>query len=125
MKIKVMGDLFSISSRIKEVDRNYIIVFDTKRRRYEVHNTMQKDNTICFVIGKRLDYYAIVKAQKTSIKHLKRVVKNIDIQNERKQKKINDEISYKIRTNFQNCLNCLNNSTKSFGFDFESCLRWR
>ena len=59
MKIKVMGDLFSISSRIREVDRNYIIVFDTKKRRYEVHNTMQKDNTMCFVIGKRLDYYAM------------------------------------------------------------------
>ena len=104
MRVKVCDDLFNISSRIKNVDRSYYIVFNTNLCVYEVHSTMQKNNSFCFTVGDRLDYYAIVRAQKTSIKRLKSIIKNIDKNNIEIEEKANKEISYKIRTNLRNYL---------------------
>lgn len=113
MKIRIREDLFDISSRIKEVDKNYYIIYDTKKRRYEVHSAMQKDNSFCFVVGKRLDYYAIVKAQKTSIKWLKNIIKNIDEDNKRVEEKRKNEISYKYKTNIKSVLDYIDRKNKT------------
>ena len=101
MKVRVEEDLFDISSRIKDVGREYFVLYDTKKKVYEIHSTMQKRNSFCFLLGKRLDYYAIQKAHKTSIKWLKSTLKNIDNHNIRLEEKINNEIGYKIRTNLK------------------------
>ena len=37
MKIKIESDIFEISKRVKDIDENYYIVFDTKKNKYELH----------------------------------------------------------------------------------------
>ncbi len=101
MKVRIKEDLFDISSRLKDVEREYFVLYDTKKKVYEIHNTMQKGNSFCFLVGRRLDYYAIQKAHKTSIKWLKSTLKNIDNHNNRLEERANKEISYKIRTNLK------------------------
>jgi hypothetical protein len=112
MKIKIENDLFEISSRLKQIDSTYFVVYNTKKHRYEVYSTMQGKGNMCFALGESLNYYAIIKAHKTSIKRLKRVVNLLDIHNEKIIRKNKDETSYKIRTNLKNCFDYISKTGK-------------
>ena len=112
MKVKIENDLFEISSRLKQIDDTYFVVYDTQKHRYEVYSTMQKNGSMCFLVGKKLDYYAISKAHKTLIKRLKRVVNSIDIHNKKAIRKNEEETSYKIRTNLKSCFDYISKTGK-------------
>ncbi len=97
MKIKIEDDLFDISKRLKEVDDTYFVVYDTGKRCFEVHSTMQVKNTFCFVVGSRLTYYAIAKAQKTKINRLKTLIKKVEEDNLKVEEKNNEILKNYIK----------------------------
>ena len=90
MKIKIEDDLFEISKRLKEVDDTYFVVYDTVKKCFEVHSTMQDKNTFCFVVGSKLTCYAIEKAQKTKISRLKTLIKRVEEENLKLEEKNNE-----------------------------------
>lgn len=47
---EVTDDLYMIASRLKEVDPTYYVVYNLKRKRYEVHSKEQRGDTLCFVV---------------------------------------------------------------------------
>ena len=47
MKIKLIYDVYNISKRIKEIDKDYYIVYDTSKNKFEVHNSSQIGGSYC------------------------------------------------------------------------------
>jgi len=43
----IKKDMFNISERIKQIDKNYFIVFNCKTNKWEVHNKMQQGSSYC------------------------------------------------------------------------------
>lgn len=67
MRVRITDDVFFIASRLKEVDPTYYVVYDTEKRRYEVHSDGQRGNTLCFVVPfGRLDARTVEYARRTS-----------------------------------------------------------
>lgn len=47
MNIKIENDVFDITNRLKDIDRNYVVYFNTSKNQFEVHNLAQQKNTYC------------------------------------------------------------------------------
>ena len=101
MKIKIESDVFNIVNRIKEIDNNYFVIYNTNCQKFEIHNSKYKSSYCLTVPYKNLDVRVIDLLHKTAIRNYDKIVKkieedNINLQNEqiRKAKEIND---YKIR----------------------------
>ena len=93
-KIEITSDIYCISSRIKELDRDYKVYFNKKKLRYEVYFK----NNLSFVVGKTLDRRAISKALITHIRNKNKIFKDIHENNLKLDKKNNDYILNKSRT---------------------------
>lgn len=50
MKIKILHDVYNISKRIKNIDRDYYVVYDTSKQKFEVHNSNQSGASYCLTI---------------------------------------------------------------------------
>lgn len=86
MKIKIINDVYNISNRIKEIDRDYYIVFNTSKNNFEIHNSRQKSNSYCLTLpNSKLDAHTLLFVQKTKVKNIDEVLKNIDIENKLKE----------------------------------------
>ena len=101
MKIKIESDVFNIIKRIKEIDENYFIVYNTCSKKFELHNS-DNINTYCITIPyKNLDARTIELIHRTSVKNFDKIINDIDKNNEKiehKQVEKLKEISeYKIR----------------------------
>ena len=56
MNIKINHDVYDISNRIKNIDRNYFIVFNTSKQKFEVHLSHQMGGSYCLTLPfKNLD----------------------------------------------------------------------
>lgn len=101
MRIVIDNDLFNIAKRLKNIDYGYVVVFDTRKNRYEVRHN-QIGNKICFVVPyKALDNRTLEYARKTSIKNSKFLLEEIEKNNKnienKRLDKIKDECEYKFR----------------------------
>ena len=50
MKIQIKHDVYDISNRIKDIDRDYFILFNTSTKKFEIHNTAQVGSTYCLTL---------------------------------------------------------------------------
>ena len=91
--IEIKEDLFFISKRIKEIDRGYFIVFNTKRDRFEVHHKNQPINTFCLIVpDRRLDASLLEYVRKTKSENQKRLLLEIERQNKQREKANKEKI---------------------------------
>ena len=101
MRIKIESDVFDIIKRIKEIDKDYFVVYNTNSKKFEIHNS-RLVNSYCLTIPyKNLDARVLNLIYKTATKNYDNIIKEIDIGNEaieKKQMEKTKEISdYKIR----------------------------
>lgn len=47
MNIKVEDDVFDIIKRIKEIDKDYFVVFNKEKSKFELHHSTQPLTTYC------------------------------------------------------------------------------
>ena len=104
MKIRIENDLFEIAKRLKTIDSGYIVVFNTKKHRYEVRHSALGDK-ICFVVPYTiLDERTLKYARKTSIQYSQKLLEEIERNNEeierKNQNKLKDQCDYKFREIF-------------------------
>ena len=87
-------DPYYIASRIKEVDENYFIVYNTLRNVFELHNRSQRGSTYALTIPYEvLDERTIFLARKTRKEHFDELIREMDAQNQRLEKgKIKDAV---------------------------------
>lgn len=102
--IKIKTDAFNICERIKKIDKNYFVVYNTTKNQYEIHNTMQKSNTFCVVCDKGLNCQVIDKLRKTKIENMQKVISEIEKNNEylekEQKRKLMDNATWKAREMF-------------------------
>ena len=65
MKINVKDDVFDIVKRLKQIDNDYFVVYDTKLKIFQLHCLNQPQNTFCLTLFDCLDERSIIKTLKT------------------------------------------------------------
>lgn len=87
MKKIILSDVFDIAKRLKEIDRNYFVVFNTAKQKYEVHNSRQLGDSYCLTVPfDCFDARTIVLVQQSRIKNISEIVEKMDFDNKVLQK---------------------------------------
>ena len=82
MNIKITHDVFNISNRIKYIDRNYYIVLNTSKNKFEVHNSSQVGSSYCLTLPNlQLDERVLQYVRKTQSVNIDEILKNIENDN--------------------------------------------
>ncbi len=102
MKILVKNDLYDISDRLREINPNYRVYFDTDRQKF----LLMRNNVLELIFPyEELDERAIRHARYTSVQNIKEVLYDLDKENKdmeessKKQAKdkLEDEFSRRLR----------------------------
>lgn len=81
MKILIKDDVFEIDKRLKEIDENYFILYDTEKQKYEVHNCLQ-ETTYCLTVPfDGLDSRLVDFVCLTNVANIDNIVRDIDNSN--------------------------------------------
>lgn len=84
---KIYSDCLDITKRLKEIDRGYFVVFNLKRKKLELHNSLQSDDTFCLTIPyNTLDERTITLALKTRKEKQDELFEEIEAENEKNLK---------------------------------------
>ena len=99
--IVIENDVFDIAKRIKEIDNRYFIVYDSKSKKFQLHqNNGGQDSYVLTFPFAYLDARAITYTQKTRVSRLDQIVKEINKNNSdieyRETKKARNEISAQL-----------------------------
>ena len=108
MNIKIDTDVYEIANRIKEIDRDYVIYFNTSKNQFEVHNLSQKQDTYCLRVPYSvLDERTLKLTRQTSSANMKIILNQIENENELAKNaekrqvfnKFNDQLEQLIKEN--------------------------
>ncbi|MCL2176803.1 MAG: hypothetical protein FWB72_02495 [Firmicutes bacterium] len=81
--VYIQNDLFDVSSRIKEIDSGYFVVYNARESRYEVHHSGQYGNTLALVVPySKLDARTILLTNKSRVENKARLLKEMQKHNE-------------------------------------------
>ena len=82
MSFKIMHDVFDISKRIKYIDMNYYIVFNTSKQKFEVHNSNQIGSSYCLTLPfSELDERVLDYVRKTQSINIDEILQNLENDN--------------------------------------------
>ena len=104
MLIRIIDDVFDISRRLKEIDSNYFVVFNTKKQKFEIHNKSQK-NTYCLTVSNnKLDCRAVTQTLKSRRERIDKILQEMEDNNQKiiddNNKKIKDMAEWKLKEMF-------------------------
>ena len=77
------GDVFGIGDRLREIDADYFVVYNSALRRFEVHHRRQRDTLALVVPYTSLDARTVALTLRTRRENLDRLLKEMDIANQR------------------------------------------
>jgi len=90
VNIKIRGDVYNIAKRIKYIDKNYYVVFNTSRRVFEVHNSSQIGSSYCLTLPfSELDERALKYVYKTLIANIDEILIELENDNNQRESAIN------------------------------------
>lgn len=81
MKIEIDGDVYFIAERLKEIDFNYFILYNTKKKCYEIHHHGQSDTYCLTVPYDELDERTIDFVNKTRVENRDRLFAELEKEN--------------------------------------------
>ncbi len=100
-KIRIVNDVMGIVRRLKNIDRDYFVVWNKKNDRYEIHNCRCEPTLVLVLPYPQLDSRAITYVQSTRIENMQEFIVQMDEYNhkleESKNRQILDESSYKSK----------------------------
>ena len=106
-KILIKNDVFNIVNRLKQINKNYYILFNKKTTKFEVHFKNLK-NTLQLVLPfKFLDKRTVDLVQKSRVENKQKLLLEMEQNNikieQNKNKKLTDEVTFKVNEmiNFQ------------------------
>ncbi len=86
MLIRIYEDVFNITNRLKEIDDSYFVVYNTQKKKFEVHSSKQK-NTYCLTIQNGgLDARVVPLVLKTRRENYQKIIDEMDRANEEIEK---------------------------------------
>lgn len=84
MNIPVNSDVFDITSRLKQIDPSYFVVFNTNKQKYELHSNEQLFTTYCLTIPfDSLDSRTVELANKTRRQNQQALLKEMEQENQK------------------------------------------
>lgn len=93
MLIEIKNDVYFILSRLREIDEDYQIFYNTRRKVFEVHNKAQIGDSYSLTVPYGvLDSRLIELVRKTRVENSKKLFEEIDKQNEQIENKNKKEI---------------------------------
>lgn len=98
MKIKITTDVFNIANRLKSINPNYFIMYNTKTQKFEIHNK-QYHNTLCLTLPyDGLDARAITYVlQSEKVEERLQEIEETNLKLEKQEKEnFNDKINYQL-----------------------------
>ena len=102
---EVKGDLYSIADRLKEIDDGYFIFYSYKNKRYEVHNSNQRGQTLSLILPYPvLDERAVRLVRKTRVERVKSLIEEMDRENERLEREKTKALISKKQNALENAL---------------------
>ena len=82
MKIKIFNDVYEISKRIKYIDKDYYVVYDTSKQKFEIHNSNQIGNSYCLTVPyKELDERTLKLVRSSQSANIEEILKNLENDN--------------------------------------------
>ena len=82
MKIQINFDVYNISKRIKDIDRDYYVVYDTSKQKFEVHNSKQIGSSYCLTLPYcELDERSLSYVLKTQSSNIEEILEKIENDN--------------------------------------------
>jgi len=82
MRFQITYDVYEISKRIKNIDKDYYIVYDTFTNKFEVHNSSQLDTTYCLTLPySELDERTLNYVAKTRCANIENILEEIENNN--------------------------------------------
>ena len=82
MKIRIKNDVYNISKRIKDIDKNYFIVFNTLNNNFEIHNSCQPGGSYCLTLPYQfLDERTLNYVLETKSENIDRIVSKLEMEN--------------------------------------------
>ena len=87
MQIKIQSDALFVVDRLRQIDKNYFVVYNTQKKQYELHHSKQVGNTYCLACPYPfLDERFINLAQNTKTENSKEIIKQIEQHNQKIEK---------------------------------------
>lgn len=113
MKIEIESDVFDIIKRIKDIDKNYYIMYNLDNCKYELHYR-GLPNTYCFTCPfDNLDKRFIDLVYKTNIQYIDNIVEDIDNNNVKLEQEYNNKVNSQTNYQLREIYNFSNNSSKN------------
>lgn len=78
----IKNDLFGIAKRLKRLNKAYFIVFNVKKRAFELHNRDLKPS-FALNLGTSLDSRTIERVRKSEVKNLDKLFLKLEEDNEK------------------------------------------
>ena len=102
----ISSDVYGIADRIKDIDRNYVIYFNTAKGGFEVHNLSQPDGSFCLNLPyKFLDERTLKLVRETNTANIELIINKINNDNELRENaeyrgilaRFNDQLEQSIK----------------------------
>ncbi len=99
MKIKINSDPFNINKRIKQLNKNYYVVYNLQTKKYEIHNSAYKNSYCITVPYNQLDYRTIkvLKESENPTKIFEEIEKHNKNLELKAQNNVLDRSSYQLK----------------------------
>lgn len=80
--IQIENDVYNITKRIKNIDRDYYVVYNTSKNRFEVHNSSQIGSSYCLSLPfTQLDERTLTYVRKTQSSNIDEILEQIENNN--------------------------------------------
>lgn len=113
-RIPVLSHAMDIPVRLKEVNRDFFVMFNTRTQRYEIHCASQLGDTMaCSLPFDELDARAIRYAREFSAARTKQIAEEIERYNEKLEKDRYDAMLDKANYKCREAFNYLKNNSKT------------
>ena len=112
--IPVTSHVMDIPVRLKELNRAFFVMFNTRTQKYEIHCADQPFETLaCSLPFEELDARAITYAREHSVERLEKIAREIEEYNERLVAKAEADMMDKANHKMKEAFNYLKNNSKT------------
>lgn len=85
---EVESDCLDIIKRIKTIDKDYFVVYDLEKQKYELHNCCQGGGTYCLTFPfDELDERAYLHVLKTRVENSEKLFEEMELLNKKLKEK--------------------------------------
>ncbi len=119
-KYGINNDLYNISNRLKNVDRQYKIVYNRDKKCFEVYI----NDDFCFKIGEKLNNLALKKAYETHIRRKGTILEKMERENAYLKKLEEENVAKKAKFDLKNMIDYASKTGKNENFYNINSTKW-